>query len=374
MASGFRPRALWTGGTHPGRSGSAHRRSRACLAGAASGARLPRCIPALPQSEGACGSRRLSVLPCFCLVRRGDLLGGSEDLPPLSAGPAQLRHPAADRLSRLPRLRLRFGSRGFVHGVFPSGIFQLVIRPSSSPVQVDAEAQAGAAQVDHVALEVGELEAEVAQRDRTPDVDHVVLMRVRLHDVAHALLADDLGDDVVAQRAHRVGRVGQAAAAKVDLRVRLHLHEGEDLLVARLVDEAGAQQVVDAQGLAGRGALRVAAAAGELRAQLLVVQDQTVAVVGDLQLVARLHVSGAGEVAADPGGQARAGVGADAELCPVQRAQGGVVPGEVGAAVGAQEGVRHPDLEDTQPRGALQVHRFPNIKLKVRISSCHALP
>ena len=202
----------------------------------------------------------------------------------------------------------------------------------------------------------------------------MVLVGVRLHDVAHALLADDLGDDVVAQRPHRVGRVGQAAAAKVDLRIRLHLHEGEDLLVARLVHEAGAQQVVDAQGLAGRGALRVAAAAGELRAQLLVVQDQTVAVVGDLQLVARLHVSGAGEVAADPGGQAHAGVGADGELRPVQRAQGGVPPVEVGAAVGAQEGVRHPDLEDTQPRGALQVHRFPNIKLKVRISSCHALP
>ena len=74
----------------------------------------------------------------------------------------------------------------------------------------------------------------------------MVLTRVRLHDVAHALLANDLGDDVMAQRPHRVGRVGQAAAAKVDLRVRLHLHEGEDLLVARLVDEAGAQQVVDA--------------------------------------------------------------------------------------------------------------------------------
>ena len=199
-------------------------------------------------------------------------------------------------------------------------------------------------------------------------------MGVRLHDVAHALLADDLGDDVVAQRPHRVGRVGQAAAAKVDLRVRLHLHEGEDLLVARLVDEAGAQQVVDAQGLAGRGALRVAAAARELRAQLLVVQDQPVVVVGHLQLVARLHVSGAGEVAADPGGQAHAGVGADGQLRPIQRAQGGVPPVEVGAAVGAQEGVRHPDLEDAQPRGALQVHRLPNIKLKVRISSCHALP
>ena len=50
---------------------------------------------------------------------------------------------------------------------------------------------------------------------------YVVVVGVRLHDVAHALLADDLGDDVVAQRP----RVGQAAAAKVDLRVRLHLHE-----------------------------------------------------------------------------------------------------------------------------------------------------
>ena len=55
---------------------------------------------------------------------------------------------------------------------------------------------------------------KVAQRDWTPDVDHVVLTRVRLHDVAHALLADDLGDDVVAQRARRVPRVGQAAASK----------------------------------------------------------------------------------------------------------------------------------------------------------------
>ena len=246
-----------------------------------------------------------------------------------------------------------------------------MVRPSSSPVQVDAEAQAGAAQVDHVALEVGELVAEVAHR--APDVDHVVLARVRLHDVAHALLADDLGDDVVAQRPHRVGRVGQAAAAQVDLRVRLHLHEGEDLLVARLVDEAGAQQMVDAQGLAGRGALRVTAAAGKLRPQLLVVQYQPVAVVGHLQLVARLHVSGAGEVAADPGGQAHAGVGADRDLGPVQRAEGRVFPTQVGAAVGAQEGVGHPDLEDAQARGDLQVHRFPDVKLKVFISSCRSL-
>ena len=204
---------------------------------------------------------------------------------------------------------------------FLQACFKVIGPTNHSAVQVDAEAQAGAPKVDHVAVEVGELKAQVPQRDRAPDVDHVVLMRVRLHDVAHALLADDLGDDVVAQRPHRVGRVGQAAAAKVDLRVRLHLHEGEDLLVARLVDEAGAQQVVDAQGLAGRGALRLAAAPWKLGAQFLIVQDQPVAVVGYLELVARLHIGGAGEVAADPGGYT------DGELSPVQRAQGGVLPG-----------------------------------------------
>ena len=198
---------------------------------------------------------------------------------------------------------------------FLQAFFQFVVRPSSSPVQVDAEAQAGAAQVDHVALVVGELEAQVPQRDRAPDVDHVVLVSVGLHDVAHALLADDLGDDVVAQRPHRVGRVGQAAAAKVDLRV---------------------------------------------------------AVVGHLQLVARLHVSGAGEVAADPGGQVRAGVGARGQLGPVQRAERGVLPVQVGAAVGAQEGVGHPDLEDAQAGGALQVHRLAHVELEVGVGARHA--
>ena len=102
-------------------------------------------------------------------------------------------------------------------GAGAQAFFQFVVRPSGSPVQVDAEAQAGAAQVDHVALVVGELEAQVPQRDRAPDVDHVVLVRVRLHDVAHALLADDLGDDVVAQRWGREGRPPSG----------LHLHEGE---------------------------------------------------------------------------------------------------------------------------------------------------
>ena len=96
--------------------------------------------------------------------------------------------------------------------------------------------------------------------------------------------------------------------------------------VASEFDEAGAQQVVDAQGLAGRGA------SGELAAQLLVVQDQPVAVVGDLELVARLDVGCAGKVAADPRGQAYAGVGSYGELRPVQRAEGGVFPVQEGSA------------------------------------------
>ena len=80
---------------------------------------------------------------------------------------------------------------------------------------------------------------------------------VSFHDVPDALLADDLGYDIVAQQSDGVGGVRQAAAAQVHLRVRLHLYKRENLLVARLVDEAGAQQVVDAQRLAGRRALGV---------------------------------------------------------------------------------------------------------------------
>ena len=113
--------------------------------------------------------------------------------------------------------------------------------------------------------------------------------------MANALLANDLGDDVVPQRPDGVGGVGQAAASEVNFRVRLHLHEGEHLLVARLVDKAGSKQVIDAQGLAGCGALGVVAASGELRSQFLIVQDQPLAVVSNFQLVARLHIRRGGK-------------------------------------------------------------------------------
>ena len=182
-------------------------------------------------------------------------------------------------------------------------------RPTNpSAVEVYAEADAGAAEVRHVALVVRELEAEVAQSSGASQVDHVVLVGVGFHDVSHTLLADDLGNYIGGQRADGVRGVGQAAAAEIQLVVGVHLHEGEDLAAA--LQEAGAQQVVDALGPARGGAGGIGAAAGELGAQLLVVQDQAVAVVRHGDLVRGLAVGGAREVAADPRGQAHAGVGA----------------------------------------------------------------
>ena len=246
-------------------------------------------------------------------------------------------------------------------------------RPTSpSAVEVYAEADAGASQVDDVALVVRQLEAEVPQGDGASQVDHVVLVGVGFHDVPHALLADDLGDDVVAQRADRVRGVGQAAAAEIQLVVGVHLHEGEDLAAA--LQEAGAQQVVDALGPAGGGARRIGATAGELGAQLLVVQDEAVAVVRHGDLVSGLHIRRAREVAADPRGQARAGVGARGELRPIQSAEGGVFPVQVGAAVGAQKGICHSDLKDAEPRGALEVHRLAYVKLEVFVAPRRSLP
>ena len=96
-----------------------------------------------------------------------------------------------------------------------------------SAVQIDAEADAGAAEVDRAPVHVRQPEAEVAQRDGAPDVHQVVLVGARFHDVPHAAVADDLGHDVVTQRPHGVRRVGQAAAPEVELRVGHHLHEGQ---------------------------------------------------------------------------------------------------------------------------------------------------
>ena len=112
----------------------------------------------------------------------------------------------------------------------------------------------------------------------------------------------DLGEDVVAQVAQHSAGVGQLGAAQVDLVVR-HPDELKNLLPAR--DEAWAQHVVHAEGLGGRGGRRSRVVRGirELLAQLQVVQDEPVAVVGNAQAVRGLAIGGGGKVGADPGGR-----------------------------------------------------------------------
>ena len=96
--------------------------------------------------------------------------------------------------------------------------------------------------------------------------------------------------------------------------------------------------MVHAEGLGGRGGRRSRVVRGirELLAQLQIVQDEPVAVVGNAQAVRGLAVGG-GEVGADPGGQPCARVGAFRKERPVQRAQRGVNPVEVAAPVRGQK-------------------------------------
>ena len=168
-------------------------------------------------------------------------------------------------------------------------------------------------------------------------------------------LQRDLGEDVVAQVAQHSAGVGQLGAAQVDLVVRIHFHKFEDLLPAG--DEARAQHVVHAEGLGGRGGRRGGAVrrGGKLLAQLQVVQNEPVAVVGNAQAVGGLAIGGGGKVGADPGGQPRARVRALGQQRPVQRAQRGVNPVEVAAPVRREETVGQADLVDGKPGVALQV-------------------
>ena len=87
-----------------------------------------------------------------------------------------------------------------------------------------------------------------------PRVDQVILVGVSLHDVSDALLADDLGYDIVAQRRHGVSGVCQAAAA-----AQVHLRERPASLT-----KLGPSKWLMLRGLA--------AASGKLRPQLLIVR------------------------------------------------------------------------------------------------------
>ena len=89
----------------------------------------------------------------------------------------------------------------------------------------------------------------MSQGDGAPD-GHMAVIGAGLNDGAHAALQRDLGQDVVPQT-HAAG-VGQLGAAQVDL--VLYPHEFNYLLPAR--NEARAEHVVDAEGLARRGGRR----------------------------------------------------------------------------------------------------------------------
>ena len=136
---------------------------------------------------------------------------------------------------------------------------------------------------------------------------------------------------------HSAG-VGQLGAVQVDLVVRHHPDELKDLLPAG--DKAWAQHVVHAEGLGGRGGRRSRVVRGirELLAQLQVVQNEPVAVVGNAQAVRGLAIGGGGKVGADPGGQPCASVRALGQQRPVQRAQRGVNPVSRGSGPGPSRG------------------------------------
>ena len=186
-------------------------------------------------------------------------------------------------------------------------------------------------------------------------------------------LFSDLGEDVVAQVAQHSAGVGQLGAAQVDLVVCHHPDELENLLPAG--DEARAQHVVHAEGLGGRGGRRSRVVRGirELLAQLQVVQNEPVAVVGYAQAVRGLAIGGSGKVGADPGGQPCASVRALGQQRPVQRAQRGVNPVEVAAPVRQEETVGQADLVDGKPGVALQVQKLSHIYLKVAVRAGHSL-
>ena len=175
------------------------------------------------------------------------------------------------------------------------------------------------------------------QGNRAPEGHEVPVVRARLHNGTHSALQRDLGEDVVAQVAQHSAGIGQLGAA-----VRHHLHELKNLLPAG--DKARAQHVVHAEGLGGRGGRR----SRELLAQLQVVQNEPVAVVGNAQAVGGLAVGGGGKVGADPGGQPCASVRALGQQRPVQRAQRGVAV-EVAAPVRGQKAVGQADLVDGEP-------------------------
>ena len=229
-------------------------------------------------------------------------------------------------------------------------------------VEENCKRNAGAAGVYDVAVYICQFEAQGAQGNGAVQFDEMALVGSCLHDIPHAFVDNHFADDILTQRPLDVGSRGQGAASEQQFRERVHGHEGKDLQGA--VDEGGAQQVVDAQGAAGRGARRVAPGAREEASDLIVVQDAAIAVVGDSDFVGRLHVGGRGVVAADPRGQPRPRVGSDGQHRPVEGLQGLIDPIEVLASVRAEEGVGHTELEDGELGARLEVKGLADVELE----------
>ena len=234
-------------------------------------------------------------------------------------------------------------------------------------IQKQHEGQGRAPQSDDLAFQVCQPEAQVSQGDGAPNGHEVPVIGTGLHYGAHAALQRYLGQDVVPQIAQHTAGVGQLGAAQVDLVVCHHPHEFKDLLPAG--DEAGAQHVIDAEGLARRGARRggVVHNVRELLLQLQIVQNEAVAVVGYAEAVRGLAIGSSSEVGADPGCQPGARVGALRKERPVQRAERGVYPVEVATAISRQKAVGDSDLIDGQPGVALQVQGLSQVYLKVAV-------
>ena len=133
--------------------------------------------------------------------------------------------------------------------------------------------------------------------------------------------------------------------------------------VKRALDEARAQEVVDAEGAGGHCPRGIGAGAGEERPDLVVVQDPSVPVVGNPYLVCAFDVRRS-KVAADPGGQATPRVSTDRQHRPVEGLQGLIDPVEELAPIRGEEGVGDAHLEDREFGPGLQVERLPDVKLE----------
>ena len=80
-----------------------------------------------------------------------------------------------------------------------------------------------------VPVDVGEAEVQSAEGDGPPQLHQVPVVRLVLHDVAHALVDDHLADDIGAQRPQDVGSVAQLPRSEVNLVEWVHGDPREDL-------------------------------------------------------------------------------------------------------------------------------------------------